>query len=441
MKLSRRLQLHALVVVALVVVAVLFLDNGATWKDLIVPAAAAAVVAMALASIAARKITRPIEELRDVTQSLARGNLASRPSLSARDEIGDLATALHRLAEHLGARMAALQSEDALLTALIESLNEGVVAINRQGSAVRINEAGRLLLGVHGHTPVPIDKLPRNLELRRAIQAALDGSVTEPVELTIGDRTVSLTARPLSGGGAVLALFELTRIRRLELIRRDFVANVSHELRTPLTVIGGFAETLADDDPPESTRKQFASAIRTHTQRMQRMVDDLLDLSRLESGRWTPDVTPIDVRATAEEVFATVKRPAGEQALSLEIDIAPGAGTVIADRTALRQIISNLVENAVRHTASGTVTVFAEHDVAGIWIGVRDTGSGIAPEHLSRVFERFYRIDVGRARESGGTGLGLAIVKHLVEAHGGVLNAASELGRGTRIAALLPNGA
>lgn len=441
MRLARRLQLHALVVVMLVVVAVLFLDNAATWRDLVLPAAAAAVVAMALASIAARTITRPLEELRDVTQSLARGNLTGRPSLSARGEIGELATALHRLAEHLGARMGALQAEDALLTALIESLNEGVVAIDRKGSAVRINDAGRVLLGINGRTPVPLDKLPRNAALRRAIQAALDGSVTEPVELTIGDRTVSLTARPLSGGGAVLALFDLTRIRRLELVRRDFVANVSHELRTPLTVIGGFAETLAEDDPPDSTRKQFAWAIRTHTQRMQRMVDDLLDLSRLESGRWTPAVTSIDVRAAAEEVFATVKRPAEKGAFSLGIEIAPGAETVVADRTALRQIIANLVENAVRHTAAGTVTVFAERDDAGIWVGVSDTGAGIAPEHLSRVFERFYRIDVGRSRESGGTGLGLAIVKHLVEAHGGFLNTASEVGKGTRIAALFPDGA
>jgi len=440
-KLSRRLQLLAVVVIVLVVVAILILDGRSTWKELIIPAAAAAVVALALAAIVARTITRPMEELRDVTRFLATGDLSSRPALSARGEVGDLATAVHRLAEHLGERIAALQSEDALLTALIESLNEGVVAISRQQQAVRINEAGRVLLGVADRTPVPVDRLPRIPELRKAINLALEGNVTEPTELAIGDHIVSLTARPLSGGGAVLALFDLTRIRRLELIRRDFVANVSHELRTPLTVIGGFAETLADDDPPETARRHFASTIRTHTQRMQRIVDDLLDLSRLESGRWMPDVTTIDARSAAEEVLATVQRSADEKGLLLEIDIGLQANTVIADRTALRQVISNLVENAVRHTTSGTVTVFTERDAAGIWIGVRDTGVGIAPEHLSRVFERFYRIDVGRARESGGTGLGLAIVKHLVEAHGGRLTTASEVGKGTRIAALFPNGA
>jgi two-component system phosphate regulon sensor histidine kinase PhoR len=172
---------------------------------------------------------------------------------------------------------------------------------------------------------------------------------------------------------------------------------------------------------------------------MQRIVDDLLDLSRLESGRWMPEVTTVDVRSAAEEVFATVKGSSDEKGLLLEIDIGPDAKTVIADRLAVRQIISNLVENAVRHTTAGSVTVFAERDVAGNWIGVRDTGPGIGAEHLPRIFERFYRVDVGRGRESGGTGLGLAIVKHLVEAHDGVLDASSEPGKGTRIAALFPN--
>jgi len=438
MKLSRRLQLLAVVVIVLVVVAILILDNRASWRDLVIPAAAAAVAALALAAIVSRSITRPMEDLRDVTRFLATGDLSSRPALSARGEVGDLATAVHRLAEHLGERIAALQSEDALLTALIESLNEGVVAISAQQQAVRINAAGRALLGVAGRTPVPVDRLPRIPELRRAINSALEGNVTEPTELAIGDHIVSLTARPLSGGGAVLALFDLTGIRRLELVRRDFVANVSHELRTPLTVIGGFAETLADDDPPESSRRQFASTIRAHTLRMQRIVDELLDLSRLESGRWMPDATGIDVRSAAEEVIATVQRSASEKGLTLDLDIGPEAKTVIADRTALRQVLSNLLENAVRHTTTGSITVFAERDVAGIWVGVKDTGRGIDAEHLPRIFERFYRVDEGRARETGGTGLGLAIVKHLVEAHGGLLKAESELGRGTRIAALFP---
>jgi two-component system, OmpR family, phosphate regulon sensor histidine kinase PhoR len=438
MKISRRLQLHALAVVALVVAAMLILDSHSTWRGLLVPAIVAGIAGLALATIIARTITRPLDDLRDIARFLARGDLSSRPALSASGEVGELATAVHRLAEHLGERMSALQSEDALLTALVESLNEGVVAISPQRQAVRINSAGRELLSFNDRTPAPVDRLPRIPELQQAIHVALEGTPTEPVELAIGERTVSLTARPLAGGGAVLALFDLTRIRRLELVRRDFVANVSHELRTPLTVIGGFAETLADDDLPEKSRRQFAATIHANAQRMQRIVDDLLDLSRLESGRWTPEVTTVDVRSVAEEVFATVQKPAEEKNLSLEIDIGEGANTVVADRTALRQVISNLAENAVRYTASGSVTVFTERDAGGTWIGVRDTGPGITREHLPRIFERFYRVDAGRARDGGGTGLGLAIVKHLVEAHGGVLKAESKPGEGTWIAALFP---
>jgi two-component system phosphate regulon sensor histidine kinase PhoR len=346
---------------------------------------------------------------------------------------------VHRLAEQLGGRIAALQSEDALLTALIESLNEGVVAIGPAQQAVRINQVGRELLRVLDPVPFPIDRLPRVPELKRAIQGALNGIVTEPSELVIGDRTVSLTARPLAGGGAVLALFDLTRIRQLETVRRDFVANVSHELRTPLTVIGGFAETLAEDDPPEARRREFAATIRSHTHRMQRIVDELLDLSRLEAGRWIPDVASIDVRSAAEEVLAGLQLAAAEKGLKLSIDVGKGAEVLVADRTALRQILANLAENAVRHTASGTVSIIAERGLGGMWIGVRDTGPGIAREHLPRIFERFYRVDEGRARDSGGTGLGLAIVKHLVDAHGGRVHADSALGTGTHIAAFFPD--
>jgi len=439
MRLTRRLQLHALTVVALVVVAILIFDNTTSWRALLLPATVAAVAGVILATVMARTLTRPMEELRDVARSLATGSLTSRPPLSSTGELGELATAIHRLAEHLGGRMEELQSEDALLTALIESLNEGVVAIGPQKQAVRINQAGRALLRVNDRMPFPADRLPRHPELQLAIQSALEGEITEPVELMLGDRTVSLTARPLSGGGAVLALFDLTRIRQLELIRRDFVANVSHELRTPLTVIAGFAETLADDDPPEDTRRHFASTIRTHARRMQRIVDDLLDLSRLESGRWLPETVSVDVRTAADEVLGGVKRIADHKGLSLATLVDESAGTVIADRTAVRQVLSNLVENAVRHTASGSVTVFAKRDGDGVWIGVNDTGPGIPSEHLSRIFERFYRVDVGRDRESGGTGLGLAIVKHLVEAHGGRVTARSDPGNGTRIAAFFPD--
>jgi len=232
---------------------------------------------------------------------------------------------------------------------------------------------------------------------------------------------------------------DLTTRRRLETIRRDFVANVSHELKTPLTVINGFAETLLEPDIDTVQRRQFVATIQSNVVRMQRIVDDLLDLARYESGGWAPNPSSIDVRAAAGEVLALVRNEAARKHLALCTEIAAGGERAKADPTALRQILQNLVENAVRYTPAGRVTVFARPDDNGVVVGVRDTGIGIPAEHLSRIFERFYRVDPGRSREGGGTGLGLAIVKHLAEAHGGSVRATSALGAGTEIAVFFPD--
>jgi signal transduction histidine kinase len=229
-----------------------------------------------------------------------------------------------------------------------------------------------------------------------------------------------------------------TKLGALEAVRRDFVANVSHELRTPLTVVSGFAETLAHDDPPPEARKEFAAMILANTHRMQRIVDDLLDLSRIESGGWIPRPEQLDVTEVADEVLAGLEPRAKARGTSLRSYVARHARSVRADPTALRQVISNLLENGIRHTPNGIVTLFSERDASGVWVGVRDTGEGIPEEHLPRVFERFYRVDSSRSREEGGTGLGLAIVRHLAEAHGGRVKITSKVNEGTTVAALFP---
>ena len=221
-------------------------------------------------------------------------------------------------------------------------------------------------------------------------------------------------------------------------MRRDFVANVSHELRTPLTILGGFAETLVDDDPPPAIRKEFAGMILSNARRMQRIVDELLDLSRIESGGWIPKPEMLNLRAAAADVVSANAPAAAKKNIVLDAAIPDEASEVYADRTAIRQILSNLVENAIRHTASGRVTIFTDREPGGVVIGVRDTGEGIGPEHLPRVFERFYRADPGRSREQGGTGLGLAIVRHMAESHGGRVRAESVIGDGTTIVAIFP---
>ena len=407
-------------------------------RDVYVAGGVALLASTVLAYLFSRSVSRPVVELRDVAQAMAAGDLSRRPSLAAPGEVGDLAIALYRLAEQLGSRLAALRAEESLLNELFDSLNEGALVVSADRQVLRINGVGRRLVRAPSALPFPADQLPRDRALREALDTAVRGAPVGPVEVLADGRSLSLTARPLTHGGAVLALLDLTPIRRLEAVRRDFVANVSHELRTPLTIIGGFAETLVEDDVPADGRKRFAETILANTRRMQRLVDDLLDLSRIESGGWVPNPTAVDVAGVAADAIGAARLAAIERGVTIDVAVAGGARTVYADPTALRQVIANLVENAVRHTPAGTVTVFTEPDEGGAWVGVRDTGVGIAPEHLPRIFERFYRVDIGRSRDAGGTGLGLAIVKHLVEAHGGWVRAESMPGRGTTIRAFFP---
>ena len=412
---------------------------GGAQRDVLMSGLVALVGVLVLSIVFARSISQPVVELRDVARAIAGGDLSRRPALSAPGEVGDLATALHRMTEQLEHRLTALEADDRLMFAVLESLEEGVLAIDARGMVVRINQRARMLLDAAAPLPFPRELLPRDVAVRVAIEHAMEGRSTPPEEVALHDRTVAVASRPLAPAGAVVTVLDLTVLRKLETIRRDFVANVSHELKTPLTAVSGFAETLLDDDDiPPDQRRRFVETIRDNAWRMQRIVDDLLDLSRIESGGWRPNVGQVDVAGIVRDVFTAVRATADAKGLRLLADIPPAASVVHADPTAFRQIVSNLVENAVRYTHEGTVTLRTRLGEAGVWVDVRDTGIGIAPAHVPRIFERFYRADPARSREQGGTGLGLAIVRHLVDAHGGRVEAASALGRGTTISVLLP---
>lgn len=410
-------------------------------RDVLLVTLGATLLGLLLAVLVSRSMTRPVLELRDDAQAIAAGDLERRPSLNVGGEIGELATAFHQLAEQLSTRLRALEADDALLRALMDSLNEGAVALDARQQVVHLNARARRLLAARTEVPFSVDLLPRDRALRQAIAAAVAGEAIDGLEVTVNDRVLALTARPLASGGAVLAFFDLTPVRKLETVRSDFVANVSHELKTPLTVVGGFAETLADEALDPETRRQFASAILANTRRMQRIVDDLLDLSRIESGGWTPNPVAVHLQGVAEEALGSARPRAETKGISLRVDVEPPGLAVHADPTALRQVLANLVDNAVRHTSSGEVVVQGRPERGGVSVTVRDTGAGIRPEHLERIFERFYRVDTARSREEGGTGLGLAIVKHLVEAHGGRARASSEVDQGTAIEVWFPGGA
>ncbi len=383
----------------------------------------ALLVAFVLAWIFARSVSQPVVELRVVARALAAGDFSHRPAQAAPGEVGELGVAVSRLAEQLSARVDALRAEETLIRELAESLNEGFLAIDARQQVVRVNETARELLGIRTPLPFGTEHLPRDRGFRDAMTAALSGDTVHDVEVALGERILNVTARPLDHGGAVLALLDLTNLRRLETVRRDFVANVSHELKTPLTVIRGFAETLTDDDPPAETRRQFAQSIAAHTRRMQRLVDDLLDLSRIESGDWVPDPQRVDLAAVVGDDISVARATADLRGLRLDVALGDDAQSVYADPTALRQVIGNLVENALRHTTRGAVVLRTARDGRGVTVSVRDTGCGIAADHLPRIFER----------------LGLAIVKHLVDAHGGRLHAESTLGAGTTVSAWFPD--
>jgi signal transduction histidine kinase len=373
----------------------------------------------------------------DRASRLAQGDFQTKVPSSRVAELQDLAIAFNRLTDELQARLSELGRERDEMQTLIDCMAEGVIALTEDARLMRINRAARRLLGL-GATPVfaPIGTVIRDGELRRALEESVSQE-KQSAEIRIGGRNVLLASRALDHGGAVTTLLDITELRRLEQVRRDFVANASHELKTPLTSIRGFAETLVEDDPPVELRRQFLRSISANTLRLQRLVDDLLDLSRLESGGWSAAREEVNVNEVVSEAWKlTVAGAATERRFTIE-----GEAVVRGDREGLVHIFRNLFENAVRHTEEGgSISVEIEADSAGEMasIGVSDDGEGIPARSLPRIFERFYRADSSRARDFGGTGLGLAIVKHLVSSMGGEIEARSELGRGTTIAFTLP---
>jgi two-component system phosphate regulon sensor histidine kinase PhoR len=405
--------------------------------------AGAALLALLIGSLlaltAGRSVARPLVEIGAAARDIASGATPRFPR-SGIPDIDALVHALREMHHQLADRFAQLRQEQAETAALVESMVEGVIAANERGRIVTANPAARRMLGYELGEHLPdLPELFRTKAAREVVDAALRGQAVQDRELDLDDRVLLMNARPLPSGGAVLVIHDLTEVRRLEAMRRDFVANVSHELKTPLTSISGYAETLLSDVPDPETTRRFLQTIVANTQRMQRLVDNLLDLARLEAGHWQPEPEPLDVAEIANEAWEGVTEGARNSAVQFSVEIAASADTVVVDPDALHQILTNLLENALRYTpAGGRITCRSGVDGAGIAISVTDTGSGISPEHLPRIFERFYRSDASRSRDLGGTGLGLAIVKHLVEAHGGRVSAQSQRGLGTTIICWFP---
>jgi two-component system phosphate regulon sensor histidine kinase PhoR len=408
-------------------------------RAVLVAALVALLLGVGLAWVGGREVGRPLAQLATAARSVARGQTPVYPAARA-TEIRQLVHAFRTTQEELTARMVALTSGREETSAIIESMVEGVAAVDAQGDVKVCNAALRHLLRYGADAPLPnLREIFRSVEARDVLEQALDGRVVLGREVTLDDRTVLATARPLPTGGAVVCLHDVTDLRRLETVRRDFVANVTHELKTPLTSISGYADTLLGEQPDRETAERFLRVIRGNAERMHRLVDDLLDLAKLESGGWRPQVAELDPRPAADLAWAELADRAAAANVAFTVTVPTGI-RIWADPEALRQILTNLFDNALRHTPAGGRIEFAASVVdQGIQLAVVDTGSGIPAEHVPRVFERFYRADPARSREHGGTGLGLSIVKHLVEAHGGRVDLSSAVGRGTTVRITLPD--
>jgi two-component system phosphate regulon sensor histidine kinase PhoR len=395
-----------------------------------------------LALVAGRSIAQPLTGIAAAARAIAAGSPPRFPR-SGIPDIDALVQALRQMHRQLGDRFDELRRERAESAALVEAMVEGVIAADGRGHIVTANPAARRLLGYGPTEPLPdLPELFRVKAAREVVDVVLQGQPVQDRQIEMDDRVFLVNARPLPTGGAVVVLHDLTEVRRLEAVRRDFVANVSHELKTPLTSISGYAETLLDDGADVENVQRFAGTILSNARRMQRLVDDLLDLSRIEAGRWQPTRTAVDVAAVARESWASLARRADAGRVELALDVSPDADVLHADLDAVRQVLTNLMDNSLRYTSpGGRITCQSRRVGGGVAMSIRDDGLGITREHLPRIFERFYRADPSRSREEGGTGLGLAIVKHLVEAHGGRVSAESERGRGTTVTCVFPDAA
>ena len=396
-------------------------------------------VGAVLAAVAGRSIARPLTGIAAAARAIAAGSPPRFPR-SGIPDIDALVQALRAMHRQLGDRFDELRREQAESAALVQSMVEGVIAADGRGHIVTANPAARRLLGYGPTEPLPdLAELFRVKAAREVVDVVLQGQAVQDRRLDMDDRVFLVNARPLPTGGAVLVLHDLTEVRRLEAVRRDFVANVSHELKTPLTSISGYAETLLADNTDAETTHRFLATILSNARRMQRLVDDLLDLSRIEAGRWHPTLSEVDIAAVARESWAALAGKADAHQVELVVDVDPNAAMVEADLDAVRQVLTNLFDNSLRYTPDGgQVTCLSRRADGGVAVSIRDNGAGITREHLPRIFERFYRADQSRSREEGGTGLGLAIVKHLVEAHGGRVSAESERGSGTTVTCVFP---
>ena len=408
--------------------------------------AAALLLALGLALLAgalwARRLSRPIARLSEVAQRVERGELGARVRVGTGDELEDLARALDGARNQLASRIAEATLERERLEAVLDGMAEGVLVTDRAGRVRHANPALRRIFGME--RPVTGRSLGETLRspgVAEAFEDVSDGrTVSREVQVTWpAERTLTLHAVALPEGGAVAVFHDITALKRVDTVRRDFVSNVSHELRTPLTALSGYAEALSEVGLTADEAHAHAAVIRRHVERMAALVSDLLELARLEESGFAPHRDRFHAKELLGELAREWSPRAEGRGMTLSVSAEPEV-TVDGDRGLLRQALANLLENAVKYCRQGDrIEISARPVEAGAELVVSDTGPGIPYLDQARVFERFYRVDKGRSREQGGTGLGLSIVKHAAEAHGGTATLESRPGAGATFRIYVPD--
>lgn len=395
--------------------------------------------AVLVSSAAAELVARASRSLTSAVQHIAGGDAPQVERVAVSDEFDNLGRALDRLSRSLARSLHVLREERDQLHGMLSGMQEGMLLLDSSGRIVLLNPALRemLLLGADAVGKMLLEAI-RNAELKQLLDEARHSMepVTREIEIgSIKPRRLLVRVADLPGeqGHSFAVFVDVTEMRRLESMRRDFVANVSHELRTPVTAIRSAAETLQTAVPDEpKVLGQFVGIIERNASRLQDLVEDVLDLSRIESRELKLNIEPLDLSTVYGQVLSLFRERADRKGIRLFNDARSELPRVAADRRALEHVLTNLIDNAVKYCGTGTsVRVSGQELDDSVRLLVSDNGPGIDARHLPRIFERFYRVDAGRSRDVGGTGLGLSIVKHLVEAMGGAVHVESVPGAGT----------
>jgi two-component system phosphate regulon sensor histidine kinase PhoR len=394
-------------------------------------------------------VSRPLSEMSAVAKAMAGGDFSKKAAIHTNDEIGELARSLNLMSEEIKDKIGKVDSERAKLDLVLSSMFEGVIVTDSSEKIILMNPSLRKIFLVDTN---PEGKKPLEVIRNTAVQDIVDkiiqgkqGLATEEITVSVPEEKIlKVNGVPIVRNnefeGAILVFHDITELRRLEQIRQDFVANVSHELRTPISSIKGYAETLLEGAlEDKDNAKEFISIIYQDSNRLANLINDLLDLSKIESGKMKMNFVPLDAASVIKRAVTVIENQAKGKSISFKLNLAPELPKIKADETRFSQVMINLLDNAIKYTSeNGSVTVTAKVVNNSLQVDIEDTGIGISEKDLPRIFERFYRVDKARSRELGGTGLGLSIVKHIVQAHSGQVWVKSELGLGSTFSFTIP---